>query len=195
MILEGLVITLNADDTPNIAPMGPDFDSDFANLLLKPFRTSRTYQNLKQLGEGVFHVTDDVELLAQAAVGLPLSTVALAPANFIRGHVLTSSCRAYEFKVTELDEAAERTRIRCQVVKRHWFRDFLGFNRAKHAVLEAAILATRIGILPAEQIRDELQRLVAPVEKTAGDQERRAFAFLQSYIAEKLALPSGPASG
>ena len=72
------------------------------------------------------------------------------------------------------------------MVDRGTLRDFFGFNRAKHAVIEAAILATRIGILPAAEIRSELERLAAPVEKTAGEQERRAFAFLQDYIAHRL---------
>ena len=35
-------------------------------------------------------------------------------------------------------------------------REFFGFNRAKHAVLEAAILATRVELLPADEILSEL---------------------------------------
>ena len=65
-------------------------------------------------------------------------------------------------------------------------RDFFGFNRAKHAVVEAAILATRIQILKPEEIRKELTRLESPLNKTAGEQERRAFDFLRSYIEEAL---------
>ena len=61
-------------------------------------------------------------------------------------------------------------------------RPFLGFNRAKHAVLEAAILATRVGILPDDEIRREMERLAVPVEKTAGAEEREAFELLRDYI-------------
>ena len=74
-------------------------------------------------------------------------------------------------------------------------RDFFGFNRAKHAVVEAAILATRIGILDADHIRGEFERLAVLVEKTGGHQERRAFAFLQSYLAEQLASSTAAQSG
>lgn len=190
MILEGIVTTRNADGTTNIAPMGPLVEPQLTTLILRPFRTSQTYQNLKRLGEGVFHVTDDVELLARAAVGAPLTDVALLPAEQVQGQILAGACRAYEFVVEDLDDAHERTTIHCRVVQQRSLRNFLGFNRAKHAVLEAAILATRIGILPAEQIRDEMQRLAAPVEKTAGEPERRAFEFLQAHIASKLGLPS-----
>ena len=65
-------------------------------------------------------------------------------------------------------------------------RDFIGFNRAKHAVVEAAILATRTAFLPAQQIRDEFARLAILVEKTAGEQESRAFALLADYVEEQL---------
>jgi uncharacterized protein len=63
-------------------------------------------------------------------------------------------------------------------------RDFYGFNRAKHAVLEAAILATRVHLLAADEIRREFERLRVPVEKTAGPREREAFAFLQDYVSQ-----------
>jgi uncharacterized protein len=65
-------------------------------------------------------------------------------------------------------------------------RDFFGFNRAKNAVIEAAILATRVRLLKPKQIREELAKLASPVDKTAGDQERRAFDFLKQYIESAL---------
>ena len=68
-ILEGIVVTLDVAGVPNIAPMGPRVDRDLTRLVLRPFQTSQTYRNLKATGCGVFHVTDDVELLAHAAVG------------------------------------------------------------------------------------------------------------------------------
>jgi hypothetical protein len=58
-------------------------------------------------------------------------------------------------------------------------RDFFGFNRAKHAVVEAAILATRTQILPAAEIEAEYRRLAVLVDKTGGEQEHTAFAFLR----------------
>jgi hypothetical protein len=66
-------------------------------------------------------------------------------------------------------------------------REFIGFNRARHAVLEAAILATRVHLLPAEQIRDELTRLRVPVEKTAGPREEEAWTMVENYVMRRLA--------
>ena len=63
--------------------------------------------------------------------------------------------------------------------------DFFGFNRARHAVLEAAILATRGHLLPAVEIQAELARLRPWVDKTGEPAEHRAFQFLSEYIQAK----------
>lgn len=186
LIVEGLVTSLNGDGSVNLSPMGPRTDRDFSHLVLRPFQTSQTYQNLKRHGEGVFHVTDDVELIARAAIGRLDVLPPLVASTSVHGYIVADACRWFAFRVCELDDRAERTTIVCDVVDRGTIRNSLGFNRAKHAVIEAAILATRIGILPAEQIRAEVERLASPVEKTAGEAERRAFALLTEYISAKL---------
>ena len=66
----------------------------------------------------------------------------------IAGQILTDACRYYEFRVVELDDREERTAIVVETVAQGRHRDFFGFNRAKHAVVEAAILATRADWLP-----------------------------------------------
>ncbi|MCA9248986.1 MAG: DUF447 family protein, partial [Planctomycetales bacterium] len=152
-----------------------------------PFQTSQTFQNLRAHGEGVLHVTDDVELLARAAIGQLAAPPALRVAERVQGSILNDACRAYEFVVESIDDSQPRSEISARVVAAHRQRDFFGFNRAMHACLEAAILATRIGILPEHEIRASFERLAVPVEKTAGDAERRAFALLSDYISEKLA--------
>ena len=85
-------------------------------------------------------------------------------------------------KVESLNDDDERTLIVARTVAQQCHREFFGFNRAKHAVLEAAILATRVQLLPAEEIVAELRRLRSPVEKTAAAAEREAFDFLQDFI-------------
>lgn len=179
--------TLNDNGTPNIAPMGPRVDREFRFFVLRPFSSSTTYKNLKRTGEGVFHVVDDVELLARAAIGGLTTPPPLLPAARVRGVVLAGACRWYELRVGELDDSSERTTIRCGVEHSGTLRECFGFNRAKHAVVEAAILATRIGILPDDEIKSELARLAIPVEKTAGTQEREAFALLKRHVEERLA--------
>jgi len=190
-ILEGVITTLNEDGSVNISPMGPIVDSALETLVLRPFRTTTTYENLRRTGEGVFHVTDDVRLVAQAAVGRPDPLPRLVPAKKVAGMVLADVCRWVEFEVVSLDDSDERTTIVARAVARQTNRDFFGFNRAQHAVLEAAILATRVHLLPADEIVAELCRLISPVKKTAGRLELEAFQFLSDYISER-AVASPP---
>jgi uncharacterized protein len=181
-ILEGIVTTLNADGSPNISPMGPIVDDVLDRLWLRPFQTSTTYQNLKRTGVGVFHLTDDVELFAQAAVGQPDPLPRLHPAEKITGVVLADACRWYAFEIESLDDSNDRTSIVARVIDRGVERDFLGFNRAKHAVLEAAILATRLHLLDAKEIETQFARLATIIEKTGAVAEHRAFTFLRDYV-------------
>ncbi len=181
-ILEGIVTTYNADGTINISPMGPIVDDSLDRLWLRPFQTSTTYQNLKRNRVGVFHLTDDVELFAQAAVGQPDPLPSLRPAAAVRGSIIATACRWFAFEVESLDDSQDRTSIVARIVDRGALRDFLGFNRAKHAVIEAAILATRIHLIPADELQAALARLAPLVEKTGAAAEHRAFNFLRDYI-------------
>ena len=70
---------------------------------------------------------------------------------------------------------------------RQWNRDFFGFNRAKHAVVEAAILATRIQRLPVSDVLAQYGQLAVLVDKTGGPQEQRAFDYLHDYVRRALA--------
>jgi hypothetical protein len=134
----------------------------------------------------MFHVTDDVELLARAAIGKLDPLPAMRPAQFIDVPMLADACRWLEFRVEEIDDSPPRSTIRCRIVNRIEGRPFFGFNRAKHAVVEAAILATRVGILPAEEISAEVARLAIVVGKTAGDQEAAAFELLRQEVETRL---------
>jgi hypothetical protein len=183
MILEGLVTTTNADGTPHLAPMGPRVEPDLQHFLLRPFATSNTYQNLLQHGEGVLHITDDALLVARAAVGAVNPMPTLRPAEEVRGWVLADACRFFEFKVTAIDTSEPRVKINCEVVHRGTHREFFGFNRAKHAVLEAAILATRLHLLPRDEVDAEFRKLRVVVDKTGGANELEAMRFLNEYVA------------
>jgi hypothetical protein len=186
MILEGIVTTVSPEGTLNIAPMGPRVDGDMKRLHLRLFAGSQTRRNLKSVGAGVFHVIDDVLLLARSAVGRVEPPPPTMPATAVRGHILLDACRFYEFRVGDWDDSAERAEIEALVVASGRLRDFFGFNRAKHAVVEAAILATRTHLLPAAEIAAAMARLTSWVEKTGGPREREAFRFLQDHLAQAI---------
>jgi hypothetical protein len=182
VILEAIVTTLNADQSVNVSPMGPLVDASMKEFTLRPYETSMTCQNLQRTRQGVLHVTDDVELLARAAINQLDPLPEMVAATAVEGSILVAACRWYAFEVVSLDDRNEPVTMQCQVVESGRQRDFFGFNRAKHAVLEAAILATRVQFLPAALIRSQLEQLAVIVGKTAGAQEQRAFDLLQDYV-------------
>jgi len=186
MILEGIVTSPNDDGSINVAPMGPIVDETMRWLKLRPFQTSTTFHNLRRHRAGVFHVIDDVLLLARAAIGRLTEKPETRPAEKLDGAVLADACRWYEFEIESLDETHDRAEFHARVIHVGRIRDFFGFNRAKHAVLEAAILATRLHLLAPVDIRSELERLRIPVLKTAGPRETEAFQLVEDYIDESI---------
>lgn len=182
MILEGLVTTLDPDGSLHLAPMGPRVAADFSRFTLRPFPTSNTYRNLLRHPEGVLHVTDDALLLAKAAVGAVGVFPPTRPAERVRGFVLADCCRHFEFVVTSVDDSAERVTIEAEVVHAGRTRDFFGFNRAKHAVVEAAILATRFHLLPLAEVASEFEKLRVIVGKTGGEAEHAAMDLLEAKL-------------
>ena len=176
----------------HLAAMGPQIDDSqveaaaagrIERLLLKPFASSQTGGNLLRLPEGVFHVTDDSLLLARVVTGTLAATLASRPATAVRGWVLDDACRAYEFKVVEADTSQERLRLEARVVAVHEGRPFLGFNRARHAVVEGSILVTRLHLLGADEVRRQFRELAVLVEKTGGPREHEAFRLLEEKVA------------
>ena len=182
MILEGLVTTVNADGSPHLAPMGPRVEADFSRFVLRPFPTSGTYRNLLAHPEGVLHVTDDALLIAKAALGAVDPLPAMRAAEKVKGFVLADACRHYEFTVRSVEDSSERVHIDAEVLHVGRQRDFWGFNRAKHAVLEAAILATRMHLIPHAEIAAEFQKLRVIVTKTGGSAEFEAMDFLEARL-------------
>jgi hypothetical protein len=104
------------------------------------------------------------------------------PAEAVRGWVLEEMCRAYEFRIESADTSQERGRLEARVVRVHEGRPFIGFNRARHAVVEGAILVTRLHLLGADEVGRRLRELAVLVEKTGGPREHEAFQLLVGRV-------------
>jgi len=178
VIVETIVTTLAADGAVNVAPMGVEWAED--TIVLKPFLDTTTYRNVTATGAAVVNLTDDVRVFARAAISNPAYPT--VPAASVRGVVLADCCTWREVEVRSIDSTPPRSRIVTTVVHRGARREFVGFNRACHAVLEMAIYATRLHLLPREFVESELDRLQIIVDKTAGPREREAMAILAGYI-------------
>ena len=156
-------------------------------FLLRPFSTSQTYRNLLAHPEGVVHVSDDAPLARAGGVGAVDPLPPLVAAIAIQGFVLADACRSYEFRVLSIDDSRERVHVDAEVVHVGRHRDFWGLNRAKHAVVEAAILATRLHLIPHAEVAAEFAKLRRIVDKTGGPAEFEAMDFLESRLAQEAA--------
>ncbi len=186
-VLEGLITTLDHEANINLAPMGliPTLNTagEIETLILRPFPDSQTYRNLLDHPEGVFHLTDRVLLLAQAIVKkLDLSRLELIPTKVIRGYLLTSASQAFEFRIREIDDSSLRKVMQAEVIATTQLRPFYGFNRGCHAVIEAAILASRVHMQDPAIILTEFKKLRIIVEKTGTYETMQAFELLTDYV-------------
>jgi hypothetical protein len=182
VIIETIVTTMAADGAVNCAPMGVDWNPDVRPdaIVLKPFLETATYRNVSGTRAAVVNLIDDVRVFARAAISNP--TYETVPAHVVRGVVLADACSWREVEVTSIDSTPPRSRIETRTVHSGVRREFIGFNRARHAVLEAAILATRTHLLPPEEIRAAFARLQVIVDKTAGPREQEAMVMLTEYV-------------
>jgi len=178
VIIESILTTMDASGVVNFAPMGVEWGEE--RIVIKPFLETATFRNLRATGVAVVNLTDDVLLFAQAAIASP--QYPSFPAAVVRGVVLDAACSWREVQVRSIDATPPRSRIETGVVHHGTRREFIGFNRARNAVLEAAILATRLHLIHRQEIDREFARLQVIVDKTAGPQEREAMALLSEYV-------------
>jgi len=186
VIIESILTTLAPDGTVNCAPMGVEWGDE--RIVIKPFVDTTTFRNLVAARAAVVNLTDDVLLFARGVSGT--AVFPHRPAERVRGVILEAACGWREVEVESVDDTPPRSRIVTRVVHRGSQREFLGFNRARHAVLEAAIVATRTHLIPAGEVQAEFARLRVIVDKTAGPREQEAMALLESFVRSRLGAES-----
>ena len=177
--------TRGRDGGVNCAAMGVRWGT--GEVVFWPFDGTRTLRNLRFRGEAVAHLTDDALLFVQAALGHPHP--ATRPAEATAGAVIEQCSAWRELVVTEIaatEQALPRSRVTARVVASgSGAQPPMGMCRARHAAVEASIVASRLRWLGAERVGAELDRLQELVDKTAGPREREAMAFVRGYVAQR----------
>lgn len=177
-ISETIVTTLTDDGSAHIAPLGLIKDGE--HWILAPFKPSRTLDNLLTQECAVANHTDDVRVFAGCLTGRRDWSVRAA--ETIKGHVLDAALTHWELKVERIEEDEVRPRFVCSVAHFGQHAPFQGFNRAQSAVLECAVLTSRLHMLPADKIESELKYLEIAISKTAGPRELEAWGWLMERI-------------
>lgn len=178
MILETIVTTQNQQGRAHIAPMGIHRHDE--QLIILPFRPSTTLDNLLAGGNAVINYCDDVRVFAGCLTGR--RDWPLIEADKIAGKVLACALTHSEVEVVRVEEDPVRPKLFCKSIHTVNHAPFMGFNRAQYSVLEAAILVSRLGMLPQAKIDAELDYLKIGFEKTAGSKELEAWSWLMAVI-------------
>lgn len=178
LIYETVVTSLDANDVPHIAPFG--IREQEGQVLIAPFRPSSSLDNLLLHRCAVVNLTDDVRVFAGALTGR--RDWPLVSAQKVHGVVLESALTHRELELVEVRENALRPELVFKVVHEVQHRPFRGFNRAQAAVIELAVLVSRLHMLPMEKIDAEMAYLAIAIEKTAGERETQAWQWLVERI-------------
>jgi uncharacterized protein len=184
LIREAIVTTVNARGDPHLAPLGLIAEGE--RWILAPFHPSTTLENLRQAPFAVANLTDDVRVFAGCLTGR--RDWPLTPATVVAAPRLTATLAHLELVVIEVRESELRPRFVCQIVHGASHAPFQGFNRAQSAVIEGAVLVSRLHLLPRAEVEAELARLEITVGKTAGAAEAEAWNWLKGKVEEVFAL-------
>lgn len=187
LILETIVTTRAPDGRTHIAPMGLREQEGLA--LLAPFRPSTTLEFILASGCAVVNATDDVRVFAGCITGR--RDWPLAPAEKVPGVRLAAALAHTELALERVEEDGQRPRLLLRRAHEAIHAPYRGFNRARAAVIEAAVLASRLHMLPPEKIDAELAYLAIAIEKTAGPAEQEAWGWIMERIARHRAQLAG----
>ena len=177
-IHEVIITTLSENGKVHLAPMGISEVNDY--FLIKPFKPSTTYGNLKRHRQAVINYTDDVRVFAGSLTGR--RNWPTLPCQQIEGEYLAQALAHTEVEIVSFNDAEPRATFKARVINDVNHASFRGFNRAQSAVIDAAILVSRLGILDEEKIQQEIDYLTIAINKTAGPRELEAWAWLIDKI-------------
>ncbi len=192
-IRETIITTVDTNGKVHIAPLGIIAERD--GWIIAPFRPSVTLDNLAAVPFAVASYTDDARIFAGCLTGRkdwPTVPVEGAPVPRLAAALAHSVLR-----VESIADDGVRPRHFCRIVQEETHAPFTGLNRARAAVLELAILVSRLGMLPSEKIEAEIAYLSIAIEKTAGPEEKEAWGWLMRKVTDHLAgeMKPHPAKG
>lgn len=178
MIQESIVITQNPQGVAHIAPMGLHVVPE--GLLVMPFKPSTTLDNLRATGTATVNYCDDVRIFAGCLTGR--RDWPLKPAEQIDGHYLEAALAHDEIELVDEQDDELRPKLTCKIIHTGNHAPFKGYNRAQFAVIEAAILISRLHMLPWDKVESEIAYLKIGLDKTAGDREIEAWGWLMTTV-------------
>jgi hypothetical protein len=179
-IFETVVTTVAPDGTPHVAPMGVRYRD--GRVVLMPFRPSTTLDNIVSNGHAVLNLVTDTRVFAGCVTGRRQWPT--RPAERVPGVRLEAAVGHVELKLEATSDDPQRPVLTMARVHEAAHAPFIGFNRAQAAVIEGAVLISRLHMLSPQKIDAEMAYLQIAIDKTAGDGEREAWGWLQQAVAQ-----------
>lgn len=187
VIYETVVTTVSPEGVPHVAPMGVRYQG--SQVVLMPFKPSATHDNIAATGHAVLNLLTDTRVFAGCVTGR--KQWPLVAAEKIPGQRLAHALSHVELKLAERRDDAQRPILLMARVHEVTHAPFIGFNRAQAAVIEGAVLVSRLHMLPPEKVDTEMGYLQIAIDKTASAAEREAWAWLREAVARHRAGAKG----
>lgn len=178
MIFETIITTVNDQDAVHVTPFGIQMQGGL--VVISPYKPSATLENILTTKHAVMNLTDDVRVFAGALTGRQAWT--LLPVEKIVGYRLVDTLVHKELKLVKVKEDTLRPQLFLEVLHEVQHQPFQGFNRAQAAVIELAVLASRLQRLPKNKVLSEINYLKIAVDKTAGERELQAWSWLTEKV-------------
>jgi uncharacterized protein len=193
MIFETIITSANLAGEPHITPFGIRYEND--NVIISPYKPSTTLDNILATKCAVMNLTDDVRVFAGALTKRQFGELVLinktVQTNNHNSFRLAGCLAHAELELLEVRDDAVRPQLIMKKVTEENHKSFAGFNRAQSAVIELAVLVSRLHLLPREKIQTELQYLQIAIDKTAGEREQQAWGWLIEKIDNFYAKQAG----
>lgn len=179
-IFETVVTTMSREGRPHVAPLGVRYRGA-DQVVLMPFRPSTTLDNIVTTRHAVLNVVVDTRVFAGCVTGR--KTWPTVPAEVVAGVRLADALNHMELELHSQTDDPQRPTLLMNTVLARQHAAFAGFNRAQAAVIEGAVLVSRLHMLPAEKVDTEMRYLQIAIDKTAGPAEHEAWGWLMEAVA------------
>lgn len=187
MIYETIISTIDTLGNAHVTPFGISMHDDL--VVISPYKPSTTLDNILATEHAVMNLTDDVRVFAGALT--KRQAWRLLPASKVTGFRLADTLAHKELKLVKVIDDALRPQLFMEVLHAEQHQAFNGFNRAQAAVIELAVLVSRLTRLPMEQIKQDITYHTIAIEKTAGARELEAWGWLMEAVTNHQAALNG----
>jgi hypothetical protein len=178
MIYETIISTVDLQGNGHVTPFGIQLHDGL--VVISPYKPSTTLTNILATEYAVLNLTDDVRVFAGALTGRRAFEMVLA--DKVVGYRLADTLVHKELKLVSVKQDDVRPQLFMEVIHEVQHQAFAGFNRAQAAVIELAVLVSRLHRLPKEKVVSEMIYLQTAIDKTAGERELQSWRWLTEKV-------------